>query len=81
MSKQNNKTSSKDAPAKAKEGPKLLGQSCLYQIKKFGLYQYQIIKIDPVTLLESNVGPANVYAVVASALVDQIFYDINPGHK
>lgn len=59
---------------------KILGQSHPYRIMKFGLYQYQVIKIRE-DGSEIPLGHENVYGVVASDLIDLIFHDINPGHR
>lgn len=59
---------------------KILGQSHPYRIKKFGLYQYQVVKLGEGGG-EVVMGTENVYGVVASDLIDLIFHDINPGHR
>lgn len=59
----------------------LLGESKLYKIKKFGLYEYQIYVYDMKTGQEIQFGIPNVYQVVGSTLVDIVFDDINPGLK
>lgn len=79
MAKQ--KVEGKDAQTKAKDGPKILGESHHYRIKKYGLYRYQLIRTDHTNGNETNLGPENVYAVVASDLVDRVFFDINPSNK
>jgi len=81
MSKQNNKTSSKDAPAKAKEGPKLLAESARYYVKKFGMYNYYLIRIDPKTQLESIAVTDNPFEVIMANLSVEAYKDLHPGHK
>lgn len=70
----------KEAKSEPKS-PKVLGCSALYSVKKFGLYAYQVFSVNPETGEETKLGVENVYGIVASELVDQIFHDINPGHK
>lgn len=56
---------------------KPLGVSNYYCIKKYGLYAYEVVKMDPSTYIETKIGVENVYGVVASDLVDLMFKDIN----
>lgn len=61
--------------------PRLLGASKIYKINKYGLYRYQAVSVDPDTGEETKFGQENTYAVAASNLVDQMFYDINPDQR
>lgn len=68
-------------PVVPKEQPALLGESKLYRVKKYGLYRYQVLSVDPISGAETKLGEENVYGIVASDLIDRIFNDINPEHS
>lgn len=59
----------------------MMASSGIYRIKKYGLYAYQIVRIDSETRIESKVGEPNTYGVVASTLVDLMLNEILPSRK
>lgn len=62
------------------KAPVALGTSKLYQVEKYGLYGYQLYRVDPVSGARTKIGEENVFNVVCSGLVDLLFNDINPEH-
>lgn len=59
--------------------PTALGSSNTYRIDKHGMYQYQVVRIDPDTQAETPVGPPNVFGIVVSDLADRLFNEIALG--
>lgn len=58
---------------------KVLGQSDCYKIKKYGLYAYQVFHVNTETKEETKVGLENVYGIVASDLLDLMFFNLSGG--
>jgi hypothetical protein len=59
--------------------PKPLAVSHFYAVKKYGLYDYQVVMLSEQG--EVNVGQSNVYQVVAGDLVDRMINDLLQGKK